>query len=153
MTYTQYLSNEKLHLCLEFYKKLEKELAGTHESVGSCNRDQSAYLCPIGTGSQVTYRSKPENSFRVSDHWNWYANLKKNPDKRYIQCYSRNLPWARKRERPDKASRPITASCVCLFRNGTYEVVYGETYDRTTKQWGWMDSDPAEVAGMIKGGE
>ena len=152
MTYEQYLWDEELTLCLDFFKNLESKLAGTYESVGS-NRsgayDQSAYLIPAGTSEQITWHGKPEKSFRVSNHWNWYTNLKNCKDVKYIQCRTNDLPKVRKRIRPGKASKPIKGNCVCLYRNGLYEVVFGEKYDRKTQTWSWIDNTPDAVAAMI----
>ena len=103
---------EKNTKCEEFFNAIVNMLDGKYERIGSCNRDMSAYLCPIGTTEEVTYHSKPEESFRVSDHWNWYSNTVKCQDVKYIQCYSADLPWARRRPEPNKASRPIMASSV-----------------------------------------
>ena len=149
MTYEQYLKNEKMNLCQDFFNQLGNKLAGTYETVGSCNRDLSAYLIPNGTARQITYYGKPDCSFRVSDHWNWYSNLKKCNKPNYIQCMTRDLPFTNKRKAPGKASDPICGICVCLFRYGIYEVVYGEKYNRQTKTWSWVDNTPEAVAAMI----
>ena len=95
--------NEKNTKCKIFFELLTNALKDRYEVLGSCNNDISAYLCPVGTSSEVTYYSKPERSFRISDHWNWYANTNKCPDSKYIQCYCRELPWARKRPAEGKA--------------------------------------------------
>lgn len=65
--------NEKNYNCEKFFEALCDMLSDRYEMLKSCNRDMSAYLCPIGTTSEVTYYSKPEGSFRISDHWNWYG--------------------------------------------------------------------------------
>lgn len=139
--------------CKQFFEILAEELAGTHTVKGSCNKDVSAYLIPDGTDDQVTYHSKPANSFRLSDHWNWKSNLAKNPNEKYIQCYTRDLPWCRLRNAPGKASNPIKAACVCYFDGNIYHVVFGERFNRTTKSWDWVEADPCEVAKMAGKGE
>lgn len=87
--------DEKKAKCTEFFEKLSEALKEDYVVMGSCNQDFSRYLVPVGTESQVSYMEKPENSFRISDHWNWFANVNKCPDEHYIQCLSVDLPWAR----------------------------------------------------------
>lgn len=142
--------NEKNYNCEKFFEALCDMLSDRYEMLKSCNRDMSAYLCPIGTTSEVTYHSKPEGSFRISDHWNWYANTNKCSDPGYIQCYCDELPWARRRPEEGKAGRPIMASCVCIFKNGKYHIVYGERFDRKTKTWMWVDNSPEKVISELK---
>ena len=136
---------EKNDKCKIFFDELCNMLGEGYELLGSCNKDISAYLCPVGTTEKVTYKSKPELSFRISDHWNWYSNTKKCSDPKYIQCFSKDLPWVRKRLAEGKASKPIMASCVCLFRDGIYHVVYGECFNRKTKTWSWIENSPEKV--------
>lgn len=136
--------------CKTFFEVLSEELSKTHTVYGSCNRDISAYLIPDGTEDQVTYHSKPANSFRFSDHWNWKANLGKNPNEKYIQCYTKDLPWCKMRNAPGKASNPIYAVCVCYFDGDIYHVVYGERFNRVSKTWDWVEADPMEVAKMAQ---
>ena len=141
---------EKNEKCKEFFDSLVDMLGDKYEVLNSCNKDMSAYLCPNGTSSEVTYYSKPEESFRISDHWNWYANTNKCSDSRYIQCYCVDLPWARRRSEPNKAGKPIMASSVCVFRNNKYHVIYGEYFDRKTKTWSWIDSSPEKALSELK---
>lgn len=132
--------------CVAFFKELTAALSDSHVRFGSCNNDCSAYLIPIGTESQVTYHSKPNNSFRVSDHWNWYANVKKCPKEHYIQCYTRDMPWTKPRIEPGKPSKPIYGSAVAYFnKDGLYEVVYGEKFDRKTRTWCWVENSIEDV--------
>lgn len=130
---------EKIISCQKYFKELSEVLKESYTVMNSCNKDTSAYLVPNGKESEVTYSSKPELSFRISDHWNWYSNLIKCPDPNYIQCYNKDLPFARKRLEEGKASKPIYGVCVALFRNGQYEVIHGEKFDRKTKEWQWID--------------
>ena len=141
---------EKNDKCEIFFNALGNMLCAKYETLKSCNRDTSAYLCPVGTSNEVTYSSKPNMSFRISDHWNWYANTTKCPDPRYIQCYSADLPWARRRLVEGKPTKPIMASCVCVFKNGKYHVVYGERFDRKSKTWSWIDCSPEKVLSELK---
>jgi hypothetical protein len=140
---------EKNENCVAFFDALCDMLADSYERYASCNQDISAYLCPIGTTDEVTYYGKPEGSFRVSNHWNWYANTNKCSNPKQIQCYCTGLPWAHRRAAPDKAGKPIMASCVCIYRFGRYHVVYGEYFDRKTKTWKWIDRTPEEVITMF----
>ena len=93
--------------CLIYFEDLCRRLEDTHVLVGSCNQDETLYLVPKGTEDQITYNSKPANSYRYSDHWNWYANVKKCKNPNYIQCLNIDLPWAKKRLSEGKASKPI----------------------------------------------
>lgn len=136
---------EKQNKCKSFFETLVGMLGDRYERLSSCNKDISEYLCPVGTSGEVTYNGKPEESFRISDHWNWYANTNKCSNPKYIQCYCVDLPWAHRRSAENKAGRPIMASCVCVFRNDKYHVIYGEKFNRKTKQWGWIESSPEEV--------
>ena len=125
--------------CEEYFNLLADQLKDTHEVVASCNYDDSKYLVPKGTANQITYSSKPVNSYRLSDHWNWKANLKKNPDENYIQCYSRDMPWCKQRlGYQGHASRPIRAYMVARFdKDNKYHHVFGEKFNRKTKEWTW----------------
>ncbi len=139
---------EKYQKCRDFFDRMAELLSETHEVMGSCNKDLSAYLVPIGTGDQVTYGSKPVDSFRVSDHWNWYANLKKNPDPTYIQCWSVDAPPPKKRPSGDfeKATMPRFIHQVAYFgEDGKYHHVYGDKCDPVTKERYWVESTPEEV--------
>lgn len=138
---------EMANKCIVFFEILAEELQKTHTVKGSCNRDISAYLIPDGTDDLVTYHSKPVNSFRISDHWNWKSNLAKNPNEKYIQCYTRDMPWCKLRQAPGKASPPVFGCAVAYFGyDELYHVVYGERFNRKTKTWEWVEADPAEVA-------
>ena len=136
---------EKNDKCKSFFDTLVSALSDTYEVLESCNKDISAYLCPVGTTKEVTYHSKPEYSLRISDHWNWYANIKKCSDPKYIQCYCVDLPWAHKRPLEGTAGTPIKASSVCIFVDGKYRVIYGESYNRKTKTWSWIENDVNEI--------
>lgn len=104
----------KKEKCTDYFNVLCELLKESYEQLGSCNLDFSRYLCPIGTANEVSYTSKPDLSFRISDHWNWYANTRKCPNEHYIQCYSKDLPWALKRKAVGMAGNPRKAACVCL---------------------------------------
>lgn len=136
---------EKYDKCKAFFDVLVDMLDKKYEKLESCNRDFSAYLCPNGTSNEVTYYGKPEKSFRISDHWNWYANTNKCSNPKYIQCYCVDLPWAHKRLAENRAGKPIMATCVSIFKNGRYHVVYGERYDRKTRSWSWIENSPTKV--------
>ncbi len=112
--------------CKKYFYELADELSSTHEIVGSCNHDVSLYLIPKGSIGELSYSSKPENSYRFSDHWNWYANVNKNPDENYIQCHNVDLPGPSKRLAPGKASKPVYGVCVAKFKDGKYHTVCGD---------------------------
>lgn len=130
------VSKKCRQLCLEYFENLVEELKETHVLVVSCNQDSTLYLVPKGSEDQITYHSKPVNSYRFSDHWNWYANVRKCPDQHYIQCFNKDLPYPRRRPEPGKPSHPIAAMCVAYFGDdGLYHTVFGERFDRKTKKW------------------
>lgn len=130
---------EKKEACLKFFYELVEELKDTHELVGSCNADETLYLIPKGTIDQLTYTSKPENSYRFSDHWNWYANIRKCQNERYIQCLNTDLPWAKKRIAPGKPSKPIFGICVAKIGDDSkYHTIFGEVFNRKTKKWSFI---------------
>lgn len=141
---------EKINKCYEFFKTLGKELGDDYEVLASINKDKkytSLYLCPKGTKDQVTYYGKPMNSFRVSTHWNWRAPLKKCDKENYIQCLNVDLPFAKKRNGEGESSDPIMAEQVAVIGvDGKYHAVFGEVFDRKTREWKWLEVDPKEIA-------
>ena len=137
---------EKTSKCLKFFSMLSYSLSNTYTAVRSCNKDISMYLVKNGTEDQISYYGKPLLSFRVSDHWNWFSSINKCDNEKYIQCYSTDIPWTRRREEPGKATRPIKAICVCIYGiDNKYHVVYGEKFDRKNKTWSWIESTTEEV--------
>ena len=142
--------SNKTYACKEFFETLSKILNDSYEVVASCNRDISEYLIPKGTMSELTYYSKPALSFRFSDHWNWYAALYKCDKEHYIQCFTKDMPWTRPREREGMPSKPREGTTVCVMGgDGQYHVVFGEKFNRKTKKWEWIESDPADIAEMV----
>ena len=125
---------------------MKSSLKDKYEVVASCNNDMSAYLVPIGTEDQITYYGKPDKSFRISDHWNWYANIKKCKHEWYVQCQSENMPKAMKRE-DDYATKPRYGYQVAVFseRDHKYRAVFGEVFDKKTGTWDWLETKPEEV--------
>jgi len=136
--------------CVEYFDELCRYLSERYEVVGSCNQDISRYLVPRGTVSEITYHSKPVYSFRISDHWNWYANVNKCKNEHYIQCYSVDLPWAKKRPETGKASKPVRGFQVAYFgEDNKYHAVFGEYFNRKTNRWYWMVSSPRIIAYIL----
>lgn len=145
-----YDEQNKIYACKTFFDDLSDILKDIYEVVGSCNQDISQYLIPKGTISDLTYYSKPEKSFRISDHWNWYSSLKKCSNPYYIQCLSVDMPRANKREIWNKATKPKHGIQVCILGgDNKYHAVYGEVYDRKTRTWSWLETDPADIAEMV----
>lgn len=147
-----YDEQNKIFACKTFFDELSDILKDTYEVAGSCNQDISQYLIPKGTISDLTYYSKPKKSFRISDHWNWYANLKKCSNPHYVQCLSVDLPRANKRFKWNgyRATTPIHGNQVCILGgDNKYHAVYGEVYDRKTRTWSWLETDPADIAEMV----
>lgn len=143
---------EKKLACNQFFNELASALCDSYEIIASCNADFSRYLVPIGTVSQITYYGKPKKSFRVSDHWNWYANTQKCENPNYIQCLSVDMPWAKKRPSEGKASKPITGIQVSLVGDdGKYHVIFGERYDRKKREWTWVESSLSSVLDILEG--
>ncbi len=140
------INKRKMDKCKKCFEELEYLLTASYESVGSCNKDSSMYLCPKGTLHQISYYSKPMNSFRISNHWNWYSNLKKCKDAEYIQCFSVDIPMPKDRINPGKASRPRFGTQVAFFGDDNkYHCIYGDKYDSQTEEWSWVESNPEEV--------
>ena len=136
----------KRRKCNQFFDELAGLLSSTYELVGSCNQDFSRYLVPNGTVPEITYHSKPAYSFRISDHWNWWANLKKCKDENYVQCRSLDMPWVGQRKAPGMASEPRKGFQVAFCdKDGIYHHVFGEKFDRQTRTWSWVENDPAEI--------
>lgn len=138
---------EKGYQCRRFFKELADILGETHYIVGSCNQDETIYLLEKGTDErELSYYSKPKNSYRISDHWSWYSNVRKNPDETYIQCESVDVPNVRERIEPGKASKPRKAWQVCFFgEDGKYHCIFGDIYDKETKTWSFKTVKAKEV--------
>lgn len=131
---------EKYKACIEYFNKLSETFAD-YEVIRSNNNDNSIYLIPNGTVKQLSYHSKPAMSFRCSDHWNWYASLKKCSDEHYIQCFSVDMPYPRKRTAPGLHSKSIFGiSVMYADMSGVYHCVYGEKYDKKTKSFVWIET-------------
>ena len=141
----------KVALCNDFMDRLAELLGSKYEMVGSCNKDVSRYLIPAGTKDQITYYGKPVNSFRISDHWSWFSNLKKCSVRNYIQCYSKDIPVPKARPvGTDTATKPIRAIQVCVQgADGMCHHVFGEKFDRKTHWWSWVESDPKAVIAQL----
>lgn len=144
---TAYEITEMKALCTEFFTELADILKDKYEVVESCNADFSKYLVPKGTADQITYHSKPDKSFRISDHWNWYANIKKCSNPKYVQCLSVDLPWPKRRKEEGKASNLIWGIQVSVIGDdGKYHVVFGEKFDRKTQRYSWVSASAEDVA-------
>lgn len=146
-------AKEKMDLCWKFFNELAELLKDDYVVVKSCNKDNSAYLVPKGTENDISYYGKPYMSFRISDHWSWYANLKKCSDPDMIQCESVDLPKARQRLQPGMASRPIYACQVAVYLDdGKYYAVYGEDYaaKRKPDRWRFITVSPEAAAVIVK---
>lgn len=132
---------EKIIKCANFIESLACLLGPKYVLVPSCNQDISRYLIPAGSESELSYYGKPDKSFRFSDHWNWYSSTYKCTDETMVQCKSLDIPWARKREEPGKATKPRYGLQVCVYSaaDGCYHHIYGDKFDRKTKTWTWVD--------------
>ena len=134
--------NEKRTACLAYFEQLAEILKDTHVVVKSCNGDMSSYLVPIGTETQISYYGKPGNSYRVSDHWNWFSNTEKCRRPGYVQCFCADMPFARRRTAKNKASKPRYAFAVAYFGDDNkYHHVFGEKFDFQTHSWEWVENN------------
>ena len=142
-------NQEKIEACKKFMAELETLLQSSHYVVGSCNKDISSYLIPNGSIEKLSYYGKPEKSFRFSDHWNWYSNLKKCSDPKMIQCHNIDLPWPFRRIRKGGASKPREHICVAYYgKDKKYHTVYGEKKDEHGLCW--IETDPIEIAKELR---
>lgn len=149
----EYTKEQKIQACASFYGELCAKLEETHEVVGSCNNDISSYLIPKGTVEDLSYYGKPANSFRISDHWNWYSNLRKCSKKGYVQCYSVDVPFARRRPEEGKASKPRYAIQVAYYgKDNKYHHIFGDKFNRKTGEWSFIVADVDRVLADIYGG-
>lgn len=124
----------KKEYCRKYFLKLAEELKGTHELVTSCNGDCSLYLIPIGTIDQLTYYGKPMDSYRFSDHWNWYANVNKCKNERHVQCHNIDLRRPAKRIN-SKATKPRYNVCVAYYgTDHKYHTLIGDKYDEISRK-------------------
>lgn len=139
------IEKSKMDQCDEFINKLASILGDNYEMVASCNKDLSRYLVPKGTKDQITYYGKPEMSFRVSDHWNWYSSTEKCTNERYVQCFSMDLPNPRPRPAPGVGTNAISAYQVAIQVDGRYHHVFGDKYNRRIRRWEWEENDPEKI--------
>jgi len=57
------------------------------------------------------------------------------------------MPKAKKRTNPDEPTTPRMGMQVAMVgEDSKYHCVYGEFFDRRTQTWGWIESDPEEIA-------
>ena len=140
---------EKIKKCVAIFEELANLLNNHYEVLASCNQDLSKYLVPTGTSNLVTYYSKPKLSFRISDHWSWYSNLKKCCWPEHIQCFSKDLPYPDSRK-DDKATKPIDAIQVCFTIDGyRYDCIYGDKYNSTTNTFEWVENTPEDIIAYL----
>ena len=111
--------------CKKHFMELAFELRNTHELVKSCNQDHTMYLIPKGTINQLSYYGKPVDSYRYSDHWNWYANVKKCRIPDYIQCYNVDISGPNERAGVGLPSAPVYETCIAYFdKDEKYHTIY-----------------------------
>ena len=121
----------------EFWRDLQKRLqARGYEHIGISAGNNSEYMVPAGTANQVTWRSKPELSFRLAENWSWFANADQCDDLEYIQCLNTSMPPAHPRQNgPLKGSSPVKGWAVAFFRDGHYVTIAGNRWDPITGAW------------------
>ena len=136
---------EDLEACEAFLRQIQTLLEGRYEIVGSCNQDISKYLVPNGTEKQITYYGKPEKSFRISDHWNWYSSTKKCRDISYVQCESVDMPNARERT-DEHATKPRKGLQVAIQgTDGKYHHVFGYKWIPEIREFKWVTNSPMDI--------
>ena len=141
---------EEYDKCRAFFDELSEHLKEEYVVVESCNKDLSAYLVKKGTEDQISYYGKPEGSFRVSDHWNWYSNLKRCNKEDEVQCYNVDVPRPRQRDQdhPDKGTKSRKAAQVAIYSNvdHRYHAVYGVIWNQKKHKYDWYENDVEKVA-------
>lgn len=138
---------EKKAKCREYFNSLREILKETHEVQSNKTRDNhpDKYLFPKGKRSEITYSSKPKDSFRFSSKWNFYKNGK-GEDLEEVQCYSEDFPNAHTDSKGIGPQGSVLAYSVCFYGDdGHYHVVYGERYNRKTGKWDWVESSPEDA--------
>ena len=133
------------------YYKLCQYLTENKEYImmSSCNKDNTRYCVPKGTVQQVTYYGKPEKSIRISDHWSWYANLKRCREKDNIQCYNVDMSGPTERLDEGKASLPIEAAAIAVYNNNAYHTIAGAYIDCNTGEWKLKNSSFDELVSIM----
>lgn len=123
---------ELMEDCNAYFDKLAEVLANSHE-VRSSPYSKDRYLVMKGTGRAISFYGKPCLSFRVSDHWNWRADVKYCRDVHRVQCFTRDLRYPLRRPEKGKASRPIISCCVGYYGlDKKYHIICGEVYNKKT---------------------
>ena len=136
----------KKNSCYSTFLDLATALVKHYDLVASSNNDGSLYLIPKGSNEHLSYYEKPINSFRVSDHWNWYSSLTQCSDPKHIQCYSMDMPFPRKRVSPEKATKPRFGMQIAFYGpDKKYRHVFGERFDRRTNTWSWKESSVDDI--------
>ena len=138
---------EKQEKCNQYFNGLYELLKDTHDRRTNKTRDRrpDKYIFPKGTGDEITNVGKPKDSFRYSNKWNFYKNGKGEmlPE---VQCYSEDFPHAHTDSLGHGPQGSVLAYSVCFYgEDGRYHVVYGERYNRKTKKWDWVESDPEDA--------
>lgn len=132
--------------CYSMFLNMAEALIKHYDLVASSNNDGSAYLIPKGSNEHLSYYEKPVNSFRISDHWNWYSNIKKCDDPKLIQCYSADMPYPRKREQEGKATSPRFGMQIAFYGpDKKYHHVFGEKFDQATGSWAWEEPSADDI--------
>lgn len=135
-----------MHSCEIYFNNLTKILKDSHSILPSKNKDISRYLVLNGTEDQVTYYGKPFLSFRLSNHWNWYASYRNCIDPHHIQCFSKDLHLPFKRPMHNHASKPIFACSVGYYGlDKLYHIICGEIFNPITRRMEFIQKDIHEV--------
>ena len=144
-------NQEKRVKCIAFFRELKRALSNeySYKKVGKVMTDY--YLFPNGTRDDISYYGKPDKSLRFSYHWNWYTNLDKCSDPTYIQCNSVDMPVARDRNEVYESSKPRYGYQVAFYGpDKKYHCIYGEKFDRRTREWVWIENTVDDILKMVK---
>lgn len=144
---------QQMENCTKFFNAVADILKDTHVIVPSKSKKfPSMCLVKKGQEKQVSYYSKPVNSLRVAQNWNWRASFERCSSPNYIQCVTPDLPFAkaRSKEHPEWATPPIFGNMVGYFdTDNKYHCIFGEKYESDTKSYCWVENIPERVAKMI----
>lgn len=144
------LKVQYMDTCMGYFGDLAQRLKESHELVTSINKDGTLYLIPRGTITDISYYGKPIGSFRVSDHWNWWASYRKCVDFHHVQCFSKDLHRPFRRNGVGLSSTPVMACCVGYYGpDRLYHIVCGEVWDQKTRKSTFIMRDINEVLSEV----
>ena len=100
-----------------FEKIIEYSKENTYTDFHEAHGFYTGYIIP--NGMKLSYGPHPEGTIRISNHWSWYANIKKCSNREFIQCYLYNTQ-PNQRENNNCSSKPIKKVEIAVCHNGIY---------------------------------